>query len=276
MRFESVDIKGKRFGSFVALELHHKKQIYRNGAKWGNVEYWLCKCDCGNTKIINKSHLTRGNTTSCGCKTLYRNKHGMRNTRIYKIWSDMRNRCSNKNNKAYKYYGERGIKVDSIWDKEFQPFYDWAMANGYKENLTIDRIDVNGNYEPSNCRWISQQKQMRNHRKNHLITYKDETHCIADWAEKFNIPYSTFRKRIADGMSIEEASNPHINSPHEKRTNRKVYCQEINIIFNTVVEAKKYCLENFNSKGDIYRSCKSDHLKACGFKWFFYQEENKV
>ena len=117
----------------------------------------------------------------------------------------MRNRCFNSNNKSFVYYGGRGISVCDEWN-EFLNFEKWAIQNGFEENLTLDRIDVNGNYEPENCRWISQKEQMRNTRANHLLTYNGYTKTMADWAEITGIPYSTLKQRINKyNYSVEKA-----------------------------------------------------------------------
>ena len=134
-------------------------------------------------------------------------KHGMKNTKIYRIWCSMKERCNNKNNKSYKNYGGRGIKVCDEWLENFISFYNWAIKNGYKEGLTIDRINNNGIYEPSNCRWITRKEQNRNYRKNHLLTYKGETLCLADMADKYGINRGTLLYRLKKGKTIEEALN---------------------------------------------------------------------
>ena len=123
-------------------------------------------------------------------------KHGMCNTRLYCIWKGIKQRCFDTKFKEYKYYGGRGIKVCNEWRTDFMAFYNWAMANGYKDALTIDRINVNGNYEPSNCRWICQKEQQNNRRNNRLITYNGETHTISEWAEIKNINANTLWQRL--------------------------------------------------------------------------------
>ena len=119
----------------------------------------------------------------------------------------MKERCNNKNNKSYKNYGGRGIKVCKEWSENFMSFYNWSINNGYKEGLTIDRINNDGNYEPSNCRWITRKEQNRNYRKNHLLTYKGETLCLADIADKYGINRGTLLYRLKKGKTIEEALN---------------------------------------------------------------------
>lgn len=131
--------------------------------------YWNCKCKCGKETIVYSDKLKTGHTKSCGClkrqKTIERNyRHGLYGTRLYSIWHDMNTRCYYEKTKCYKYYGGRGITICDEWKNNFVNFYNWAINNGYKDNLSIDRIDVNGNYEPSNCRWATMQEQQLNKR----------------------------------------------------------------------------------------------------------------
>lgn len=218
-----IDLTGQRFGRLTVI-----KRVKNNK---DNRAQWLCECDCGNKKHIIGKSLRKGKTKSCGClqkekaKTINK-KHGMRYTRLNKIWNSMKQRCCNANDNAYKYYGGRGIRVCDEWlDKEngFINFYDWSMNNGYQDNLTIDRIDVNGNYEPSNCRWINMKQQSNNRRDNHNITYNNETHTIAEWSEILNINRYTLYYRInKSNMSIEEALTKKVRKwrEHNGNTNR--------------------------------------------------------
>lgn len=129
---------------------------------------WHCVCDCGNDLVVIGSDLISGKTKSCGC-LLY--SHGQHGTRLYAIWVDMKNRCHNKNVKAYKNYGGRGIAVCSEWSNNFIAFHDWAISNGYNDNLTIDRINNDGDYEPNNCRWADCNIQSFNKRGKNLRKY---------------------------------------------------------------------------------------------------------
>lgn len=132
--------------------------------------------------------------------------HGMTNTRLYRIWWAMRERCKNKKRPNYKYYGEKGIMVCPEWDGDFRAFYDWSMANGYKDNLTIDRVNGNGNYEPSNCRWVTPTEQVNNRPTyNHILTLNGEAHTIAEWARLLNINRTTINARLKLGWSVEKA-----------------------------------------------------------------------
>ncbi len=136
-----------------------------------------------------------------------RERHGMKNTKIYDAWANMKSRCFYKKDPCFKHYGGRGITVCEQWKKSFTEFYKWAVKNGYKEGLELDRTNNNGNYEPSNCRWVTHTANGRNRRTNHLVTYKGETHCIKEWAEITGIKYYTLLFRLRRGWSAEAALN---------------------------------------------------------------------
>lgn len=201
MRFK--DLTGQKFGRLTVLEFAYRK---------GKHYHWLCKCDCGNTVIIRKDSLTKKNfTQSCGCLAIEKSKqrftqHGLYGTRLFYIYNNMKQRCSNPNDEMYIHYGSRGITICQEWNN-FKSFSNWAMNNGYQDNLTIDRIDVNGNYEPSNCRWVTNKEQQRNKRNNRIITYKNETLCLTDWATKLGTTFKKLAWRLDHNWSIERAFN---------------------------------------------------------------------
>lgn len=202
-----VDLTGKRFGRLVVKEMSETKN-------WK--VYWKCVCDCGNTKDILSSRLISGKTKSCGClrtETAVKRseKHNLRCKRIYSIYCTMKARCCNPNNAEYHNYGGRGITVCPEWlgENGVENFAKWAYANGYDENAdygqcTIDRIDVNGNYEPSNCRWATQKQQMRNTRYTVFLTYNGETKSASEWSEITGIKQSTLTGRKRKGWSDKD------------------------------------------------------------------------
>jgi hypothetical protein len=181
-----------------------------NETTTGGRRLWLCKCECGNFTKATRSHLINGGAKSCGCMrkecseklAASQRKHGMFGKRIYTIWQQMKDRCYNQNNNGYKDYGGRGIKVCNEWHNSTN-FFEWALANGYNDNLTIDRIDVNGNYEPSNCRWVTMKVQDRNRRNTIFITFNGETKSLAEWCEIRGLPYGRTQKRYYKGYPPE-------------------------------------------------------------------------
>jgi hypothetical protein len=133
-------------------------------------------------------------------------KHGKTNTKLYGVWSTMKSRCLNPNSASYKLYGKRGIKVCEEWANDFQAFYEWAVSTGYHEGLSIDRIDTNGNYEPSNCRWADAKMQASNRRSSHIVTLNGESHTIAEWSKITGIKSSTLYMRLNKyGYSVDDA-----------------------------------------------------------------------
>lgn len=210
------DLTGLKFGRLTVLR--------RYGTDKYRKIYWECKCKCGNTVIVRGNALKSGNTKSCGC-LIYESKnikHGMRHKRLYRIWSGMKSRCYTKTNPAYDRYGGRGISMCEEWMRNFMAFYNWAMDNGYTEGLSIDRIDVNGNYEPYNCRWATAKEQSDNKRCNILITIGNETLDLQQWCDKIGIKRSTVNTRVRIcGWSYEQALTTPVRA-------HKIYKERLN------------------------------------------------
>lgn len=192
---KAIDLTGQKFGRLTVIERAENN---------GNVVCWVCKCDCGNVRIVQGCSLRNGRTTSCGCfqrervqnKTIHGQAKKGNKTRLYKIYHGMKVRCTKKSGQNYKYYGLKGIAICDEWLNNFQSFYNWAMSNGYADNLTIDRIDSSKGYAPNNCRWVSYKEQNNNTSRNRLITYNGKTQTIAQWAEETGIKYGTLIARI--------------------------------------------------------------------------------
>lgn len=193
---------GKKFGH---LTVKRRVGDYVSPSGGAHKRY-ECVCDCGAVINVLKEHLTSGRQKSCGClrKENGVKKHGEIKTRLYRVWGNMRNRCTNPNNPAWKNYGGRGISVCDEWE-EYTTFRDWAMSNGYSDNLTIDRIDNNGDYEALNCRWVDAYTQANNKRNNRVIEYKGEAKTLHEWSECLGIPYKTLHNRIQLGWDIKRA-----------------------------------------------------------------------
>ncbi len=183
--------QGQRFAKCVIIEEVDSKDRCR---------CFKCQCDCGKVFETKLILLTKGQTKSCGC---YKNEifisrntvHNKSRTPLYDVHISIKQRCLNSKSKVYPHYGGRGISVCEEW-LDYQNFQDWALNNGYKQGLTIDRIDVNGNYEPSNCRWVTMKVQGFNKRNNNLISFNGETKTVTEWAEKMGIKHCTMNKRL--------------------------------------------------------------------------------
>lgn len=221
---EHVDLTGRRFGRLkVIRHLEMNEREYPEKA-------WRCKCDCGNEKDFTANSLTRGAVVSCGCYLAEASaerakerfsKHKMRGTRLYNIWQSMKQRCYDEKCRAYKWYGGRGITVCDEWLHDFQSFYDWAMANGYRDDLTLDRIDVNGNYEPSNCRWATTGEQASNKRNTVRIEINGELKTLNEISKEYGILQKTLESRYnryKKGLfALEDMTRPVKNNGRKRK-----------------------------------------------------------
>lgn len=192
------DLTGQRFDKLLVI-----KQIDSDKRT-----QWLCKCDCGNVTVVQSCNLLSGHSKSCGCGIIEANtRHGHWNERVYRIYYAMKERCYNPNACGYEYYGAIGISVCDEWRKDFQTFYNWAMSHGYSDELSIDRIDPNGNYEPLNCRWADKTTQSYNQKKRvdntsgyKGISYRKDTKKYIAYINKAGKRY-----RLGNFSTLEEA-----------------------------------------------------------------------
>lgn len=197
---KSIDLTGQRFTRLTVIS---------RAENAGRRTAWHCKCDCGSMTVATTMCLRAGYVKSCGCllreATAKRNrenaKHGQARTRMFKIWGGIKNRCLNPGSKDYPNYGGRGVKICAKWENNFTAFRDWAIAHGYTDRLTIERINANGDYAPDNCKWIPAEKQAANRRC--CVTYQGL--CIAEWCRRTGISYAAVMKRIYKGWDMERA-----------------------------------------------------------------------
>lgn len=197
-----VNLVGNKYGRLTVISfagIKHKQAA------------WNCLCECGRLTVVCSQNLKRGNTRSCGClrNELTRERNSNQNTgfvgtRLYVIWQGMIQRCDNPHKRDYRLYGGRGIKVCSEW-YDFQNFRAWALAHNYNDALTIERVNVNSGYNPSNCVWIPMKMQQRNQRRTKRITINGETHILSDWLSIFHIKKSAYQRRKELGWSEEDA-----------------------------------------------------------------------
>lgn len=199
-----MDIIGKKFGQLKVLE---KTEIRANN----NGEYkYKCECTCGKITFVRKSNLKSGNSKTCGyCNRSVRHSplsNGLRskNKRLYSIYQNMKQRCYDENSITYKNYGKRGIKICDEWLNDYSKFYNWSIENNYQNNLSIDRINNDGDYCPQNCRWATKEEQQNNTRNNRKIKYNNEIKTLAQWAKILNMSQQKLRYRL-NNWSIEEA-----------------------------------------------------------------------
>lgn len=190
-----VDLTGNRFGRLVVTG-RAENHVQPNGTF---KTQWRCLCDCGNVVIAQGMNLKNGHIKSCGCYSRdnpSHRKHGMHGSRLYEVWKHIKQRCYDKGDKGYKNYGGRGIRICNEWANDFASFHDWAIANGYRDDLTIDRIDNDGDYCPENCRWVTTKVQDNNKRNNRNITYNGKTQTLAQWCEELKMEYGLVWNRL--------------------------------------------------------------------------------
>lgn len=200
-----IDLSGQRFGRLTVLCLGQKLP---NG-----LSTWVCKCDCGKVKEVRGALLRKGTTRSCGClgrESVAESNRRRRvcrdgEERLHNIWALMKYRCNTESSPDYPLYGARGVTVCPEWMSSFAAFRDWALANGYRDDLTIDRRKNDGNYCPENCRWATAAEQARNRRDNVFIELDGERKTVSEWAREYGIEPSTIYRRLKCGWDAEDA-----------------------------------------------------------------------
>lgn len=185
-----INLTGMKYGRLSVKEIDYREN-YRT--------YWKCLCECGKTCIVEGGNLRSGRQKSCGCyktdlSTARLTKHGMNKTRLHTIWVEMRRRCNNHKDSAYVNYGGRGITVCNEWER-FEPFMEWAIKEGYRESLSLDRVDNDKGYEPGNCRWATRIDQGNNKRNNVVICHNGISKTLSEWSREVGVPYKTLYSR---------------------------------------------------------------------------------
>lgn len=220
-KYNNPGFIGKKFGKLTVLGIQHTLH--------GKYKYWLwhCACDCGNECFLRGAYVYSGHTSSCGCARKENKtnlQHGETKTRLHSIWSGMRMRCTPGNSIA-KWHGDRGITVCDEW-KDYTKFAEWAKENGYMDDLSIERIDNNGDYCPENCKWIKRPLQARNRRTTMYVDYCGERISLAEACERANVPYKQTWARIKKlGWKPEDALTIAMNETRKwKRSDR--FCKK--------------------------------------------------
>ncbi|OHW63124.1 hypothetical protein EUAN_09080 [Andreesenia angusta] len=220
------DLTGKKFGKLTVIK-------FIGVTKYK--PFWLCECDCGNFAEVTSGNLKSGGTKSCGCiriemLTKRNTSHGMANQShrhpLYKRWASMKQRCCNENAISFKNYGGRGIQVCDEWKNDYLSFYNWAVNNGFREDLELDRIDNDGNYTPKNCRWTTIENNQLNKRTNNRITIRGITKTLTEWSRISGIKVNTLKSRMRYGWENDNLLKPigqtksHLKRERDSETGR--------------------------------------------------------
>ncbi len=211
-----IDLTGQKFGRLTVIKYLEKAE--RNNKTYS----WLCQCECGKQIQTCAYKLRTGHTKSCGCMKAERignlnRKYKHTNKRLYGVYKEMISRCYNPHNSMYKHYGGKGITVCKEWKDDFDTFAEWAFTNGYKpdakfQECTIDRKRFDGNYEPSNCQWITNKQQAQNTSRCRFYEHNGEIHNIAEWAEILGLKYKILYRDLVDrGLTLQQAMIKRLN-----------------------------------------------------------------
>jgi hypothetical protein len=215
-----VDITGQTFGFlYVIRKVAHLKKAHSY--------LWECRCKCGKLTLKEGCNLRSGKSTRCN-NCLYHGEASVNRSGLYTTWRNMYSRCYTTQTDGYEHYGGRGIKVCYEWKNDFIVFRDWAYTNGYIEGLTIDRIDVNGNYEPSNCRWMTNLDQQSNRRNTLFIEHQGKKQSLTQWARELGLSTSTIKSRYQQGWNAEDILRPPTKAHRQDTVRSDTFIVEIN------------------------------------------------
>lgn len=254
------DLSNQKFGKLTAIE--YRKVTYPKGNR---LIQWKCKCECGNETWVFASNLKRGTTQSCGCLISESNKSRISKIkqeypRLYRIWRGMKSRCDNPKFKYFKNYGGRGITYCPEW-KDFKPFLEWALANGYEDTLTLERTDNDKGYDPDNCKWASYAEQSRNKRNSRKFLINGEMKCVSELEREHGFKTGFLYNRLYKGMPIEEA----INTPIKKSAIPTIYEKDAPKIKNNKMNYIRF-YEFFTNKKSIKDIANSIGISASSLK----------
>lgn len=260
---------GKKFGKWTVISFSYKDKY--------NHPFYKCKCECGYENDVDIYRMKYGHSLACP-RCRYNDRIvPLYIKRLRNIFGNMKARCLNSQNPSYKYYGGRGIKIYDDWLKNSNSFIEWALKNGYSDELTIDRIDNKGNYEPKNCRWVSQEIQMNNKRNNHIIFYKNEKYTISQFCKKFNLNYNTINARINEYSytNPEDLLKPKLVEKIKKAQRMKTkyfvtlngkrksiseWCKEFNLSYSTVIN--RILVHNYTPEEAITKKLKNGKFNS--------------
>lgn len=243
-----IDLTGRTFGMLKVLEIVPTET---------RKTYWLCQCECGNIIKARSDSLQNGNIVSCKCKrnaqfkgNTYQRKHNMCDTRLYSEWQGMKQRCYDENIDCYERYGGRGITVCSEWldmENGSTNFIKWAIDNGYSDNLTLDRINNDGSYDPANCRWATNKEQSNNRRSNIVVEHDGNEYTLTQLCEMLDLPFGAIHARYNTGERGERlirpiGSDPNLNGKNAKMSEEtaRAIKNELNQTVNCIELAQKY------------------------------------
>ena len=265
-----VEVKeGERYGRLTII-----REVEPAGSSHKRVRRFLCRCDCGNEIICRLPNLKSGTTKSCGCYRKFvssnrRDCHHLQNTRIYRIWCGMKRRCYNKHNEHFDRYGGRGIIVCDEWKTDFMNFYDWAMSNGYDDKLSIDRINNEGNYEPSNCRWANQKQQIVNSTATIKCSLGGNIVSLSDIADILGVSFKRIRRivyMLNNGYDMSELLSL------SKKDDSFMFAEETDADKKQIVDLKpkwwtpkpfdRVITRGYNN--DIWTANIFSHMNSCG------------